>query len=170
MDPDTIVSVTWMNGDLETEIQAASETNARVLISGEGSVARRLAADTIHQQSRRRSKPFVVINGVDFEQVHLESARGGTLLMQEIENVPMADQERLNGFIEAAAAPENDVRLMVATSVQLHDRVAAGTFREDVFYRLNILHLMIPPVRVAIGPDARAPRLEAVARPARNAA
>jgi DNA-binding NtrC family response regulator len=145
MNREPLLELTWLNGDLEDEIQCASQTDHRVMITGESGVGKRFAADMIHRWSSRRRHPFVPINGSDVDPRHLQVAHHGTLFIQDIENVPDPGQSQLLQLVEDADM--HDVRLMTATSVHLVDRVHAGVFRDDLFYRLNVIHLVIPPLR-----------------------
>ena len=75
----------------------------------------------------------------------LDAARGGTLLVSDIENMPPLVQERLIELLnelESARAPAALVRFVAGTTVSLLDRMAGGTFSEQLFYRLNTLHLV----------------------------
>src|SRR5258706_3492722 len=164
MDLDSIVDLKWVtDAKLEDEIRCASQTDARVMITGESGVGKRFAADMIHQLSRRRRAPFVAVNGTDLVETDpskdgseaaracqeglLQTANHGTLLIQEIENIPASAQPQLLRFIDRTTAEGTDVRLMTSTSVQLLERVDTGEFRDDLFYRLNLIHVVIPPLR-----------------------
>ena len=132
---------------LEGEIRDASQTDACVLLSGESGVGKRAAADMIHQLSNRKRGPFVVINGANALGSAATAAQNGTLLIQEIENLNAAAQLQLLRLVDRKTGWGNDVRFMTATSVNLFERVQAGTFRDDLFYRLNIIHVVIQPLR-----------------------
>lgn len=159
-------SLTWVNDamcKLEDEIRYASQTDARVMMTGESGVGKRFAADMIHQLSDRRRAPFVVVHGTDvvaadqskagtdmmrqFQQGLLQTANNGTLLIQDIENLSAPAQVQLLQFIDSTTTQGNNVRLMTATSVHLVERVHTGEFHDDLFYRLNLIHLVIPPLR-----------------------
>jgi DNA-binding NtrC family response regulator len=166
MNSKTSVSLAWVNDAmcrLEEEIRYASQTDAHVMMTGESGVGKRFVADLIHQSSHRRRGAFVVVHGTDvfengptragtdamgtFHQGLLQTANNGTLLIQEIENIPAPAQAQLLRFIENTTTRGNNVRLMTATSVHLLERVHTGSFRDDLFYRLNTVHLVIPPLR-----------------------
>ena len=166
MNLETSLSLAWVNDamrNLKDEIRCASQTHARVMLTGESGVGKRFAADMIHQLSPRWRAPFVVVNGTDvvetapsragsdtmsrFQEGLLRTANNGTLLIQEIENISAPAQTQLLRFIDNTTTQGHNVRLMTATSVSLHERVHAGEFRDDVFYRLNLIHLVIPPLR-----------------------
>jgi DNA-binding NtrC family response regulator len=140
--------------NLEDEIRSASEEEARVMLTGESGVGKRFAADRIHQLSRRQVFPFVAVTGahiVETDALHhealLHAANHGTLLVQEIEKLSAPAQLQLLRFVERTNTNGVSVRLMTATSVPLVGRVNAGEFRGDLFYRLNVIHLVIPPLR-----------------------
>ena len=133
---------------LEDEIRYASRTDACVMLTGESGVGKRGAADLIHQMSYRRRNPFVVVNAADaLHPAAAAAAENGTLLVQEVENLTAAAQLQLLGFVDRTAVGGNNVRLMTATSANLFERVQDGTFRDDLFYRLNVIHFVIQPLR-----------------------
>lgn len=149
---------------------------APVLIQGESGVGKELVARAIHRASGRA--PFVPVNcgalpdqlleselfghargaftGADRETTGLfEAAHGGTLLLDEIAELPLALQPKLLRAIESGEVRRVgeveprvvDVRILAATHRDLEQRVEAGTFREDLFWRLNVLHIDVPPLR-----------------------
>jgi len=152
-------------------------TDANVLICGETGTGKELLARALHRQSRRRGR-FVAVNCSSLPESLIESelfghekgaftgaararkgmfrhADGGTLLLDEIGDMPPAAQQSLLRVIEARAvrpvggAQEVpvDVRIVAATHVALEEAVADGEFREDLFYRLDVIRLEIPPLR-----------------------
>jgi DNA-binding NtrC family response regulator len=135
---------------LEDEIRCASCADTRVMLSGESGVGKRFAADTIHHLSPRHRAPFVVCHAKDFEAENprvLQIGENGTVLIQEIEKVSTAAQLQMLRFIEESMTDRNNVRFMTATGINLFERVERGEFHEDLFYRLNVIHLVIPPLR-----------------------
>ncbi len=152
-------------------------TDARVLITGESGTGKELLARAIHEASPRRNKPFVAINcgaipenlleselfghekgafpGANRSQVGLfQSADGGTLLLDEIGDLPIPLQVKLLrvlqenqirpvGGIEPVAV---NVRVISATHRDLNQLMVSGQFREDLYYRLNVVHIEIPPL------------------------
>jgi DNA-binding NtrC family response regulator len=194
MDPQ-FANLVWANPGmrkLEDEMRCASQTDVNVMLSGENGVGKRSAADMIHQLSHRRRSPFVVINAADVLDVppapkgtaawpvtegFLRAADDGTLLIQDIENIPASAQMQLLRFMDRAATVKRRPRLMTATSSHLFDLVQAGAFRDDLFYRLNVLRFDIPPLRerpediplmfnhyLSLHARAEAPRLSSAAR------
>ena len=147
---------------LEDEMRCASQTDVNVMLTGESGVGKRSAANMIHQLSVRHRSPFVVINAADVlddapsptgatawpvTESFLRAADDGTLLIQDIENIPARAQMQLLRFMERAATIKRRPRLMTATSSRLFELVQAGAFRDDLFYRLNVLRFDIPPLR-----------------------
>jgi DNA-binding NtrC family response regulator len=132
---------------------------ARVLITGESGVGKDVLARFIHAKSRRADRPFVILSAVGlaepalavaFDQA-LTEARGGTLFLDEISELPLKLQGRLlrlleGGLISADGQPW-DHRVVASTTRDLGDLVANGQFREDLMYRLKVVHLHVPPLR-----------------------
>jgi DNA-binding NtrC family response regulator len=160
----------------ETCIRTAA-TKATVLILGETGTGKDLVARAIHRRSGRSGR-FVALNcGAVPESLidsqlfgHVEGAftgavgskeglfrhaEGGTLLLDEIGNIPLSAQSRLlralqNETIRPVGGHEEiptDVRVVAATSASLEAAITAGTFREDLFYRLDVIRLILPPLR-----------------------
>lgn len=177
---------------LEDEMRCAGQTDVNVMLSGESGVGKRSAANMIHQLSHRRRSPFVAINAADVlnappsprgtaawpvTEGFLQAADDGTLLIQDIENIPAQAQMQLLRFTERAATLKKRARLMTATSSHLFDLVQTGAFRDDLFYRLNVIRFVIPPLRerpediplmfshyLALHARTEAPRLSSAAR------
>lgn len=149
-----------------------------VLITGESGTGKEVLANCIHKRSSRKNKPFVAINCAAIPENLLESelfghARGaftgavrakkglfesahqGTLLLDEIGDMPLVLQVKLLRVLESQsfrAVGESrerqvDVRVIAATAQDLESAVAEGTFREDLYYRLNVVRMTIPPLR-----------------------
>ncbi len=150
-------------------------TDARVLITGESGTGKELLARAIHKASPRRNKPFVAVNCSAMAEELLESelfghlrgsfsgatkdhrglfqtADGGTLLLDEIGDMPMRLQVKLlRALQENAIRPLGgsedipvNVRVISATHRDLQQLMAAGQFREDLYYRLNVVHIEMP--------------------------
>ena len=145
---------------LEDEMRVASESDASVMLTGENGVGKRYAANMIHQFSHRRRAPFVALNAAevmktappatapgDVDEGFLHVAEDGTLLFQEIEHIPAPAQLQLLAFMDRTTRAKGHVRLMTATTSHLFKLVQAGTFRDDLFYRLNVIRFTIPPLR-----------------------
>jgi two-component system nitrogen regulation response regulator NtrX len=163
---------------LRAEIRKAAPTNGRVLITGENGTGKELISRLIHQQSRRRDKRFVEINGAAVPDDMIESelfgamkghgphtakdkkgklllADGGTLFLDEVGELSLKTQAKLNQALESqsfeplgANEPVSfDARIIAATSRNLKDLIQQGRFWEDLFFKLNVIPLTIPPLR-----------------------
>ena len=125
-------------------------TDARVLITGESGTGKELLARAIHRASPRRAKPFVTANCSALTDEQLDgalfrSAEGGTLLLDEIGALPMPTQLKLLQALSEATAPSN-VRVISATNHDLQALLTSGQFRDDLYYRLNVVHIELPPL------------------------
>ena len=132
---------------------------ARVLISGESGVGKDVLARFIHARSRRAAQPFVLLSAVGLPEQSLGTqlnaaiggAGGGTLFLDEISELPLTLQARVLRLLEGGlSAPDGqpfDLRVIASTTRDLGELVAHGQFREDLMYRLNVVHLHVPPLR-----------------------
>jgi len=125
-------------------------TDARVLITGESGTGKELLARAIHKASPRRAKPFVAVNCSTLTEDTLDaalfrSAEGGTLLLDEIGALPMRAQVKLLQVLQDEASPLN-VRLISASNHDLQALLTSGQFREDLYYRLNVVQIELPPL------------------------
>ncbi len=162
---------------VETAREVATK-DVTVLLRGENGTGKGVLAKAIHQWSPRADEPFVTVHCPSLSKDLLESelfghakgaftgatetnpgrvsqAEGGTLLLDEIGDLPLGLQPKLLRFIEEKAyervgdpvTRSADVRLLAATNQNLEAAVDAGTFRQDLLYRLNVIELTIPPLR-----------------------
>lgn len=144
-------------------------TNSRVLITGEPGSGKDVAARLLHRTSRRAEGPFVVLNcasiGPDrFESILfgdgtgpglLERAHGGTLFLDEIADMPLETQARIvrvlqeQRFRRAGDGEdiESDARIVAASNRDLQAAMEGGQFRQDLYYRLNVVPVEMPPLR-----------------------
>jgi DNA-binding NtrC family response regulator len=156
----------------------AARTNADVLIEAESGTGKELLARFIHEASSRREKPFIAVNCAAVPEHLLESelfghvrgaftgatatkagkfelAHGGTLLLDEIGEMPVNLQPKLLRALQERAFErlgdnrtiEVDIRVIATTNVSLHSMVEQGRFRADLYYRLNVIPLSLPPLR-----------------------
>ena len=164
---------------LMKNIAQVARSRATVLIHGETGTGKELIAAAIHQNSNRKDKPFVRLNCASLSETLLESelfghergaftgavgrregrfrqADGGTLMLDEVSEIPPAVQIKLLRFLqekefERVGGNETlkvDVRVVAATNRDLKQRVDEGLFREDLYYRLKVVQLDVPPLRV----------------------
>lgn len=164
--------------DIATLIRKVAPTNSTVLITGESGVGKEVVARAIHHFSEQHDKLFLPVNCGAIPEDLLESqlfghlkgaftgavaaqeglfqrARGGTIFLDEIGDLPLSLQVKLHRAIEqkevlpvGSTNPARvEVRIIAATNRVLKDEVARGTFREDLYYRLNVLEIHVPPLR-----------------------
>ena len=125
-------------------------TNMPVLITGESGTGKSLIARAIHDFSDRRSQPFVVVSGVDLEDMDgpsaaLARAKGGSLLFDEVGDLSDTAQGRIVRMLDALG--DTAPRIMATSQTDLMDRLDSGTFRQDLFYRLGGVTLHVPSLR-----------------------
>ena len=159
-------------------IGRVAQTDATVLIQGESGTGKDLIAKTIHYNSLRRGKPLVTVNCGALTETLLASelfghtkgaftgavkdtigrfqaADGGTLVLDEISEIPLNTQKTLLRVIEEkefekvgeSRSTKVDVRIISTTNRKLQEEVVKGNFREDLYYRLSIVPVTIPPLR-----------------------
>lgn len=154
-------------------LKRVAGTGSRVLITGGAGLGKEVAARLLHGWSQRANGPFIIVNaarmtperveeelfGVERENdlVHpglLEQAHGGTLFLDEIADMPVATQARIlrvltdQSFTRVGGQRmvKVDVRVVSATARDLPTEIADGRFREDLYYRLNVVPVVIPPL------------------------
>jgi len=132
--------------EIQHELECAARSDAKVLITGESGVGKEVVARLIHQQGRRRDAPFIALNcaGVSESALSgcLEQAHGGTVFLDEVGELSLPMQVTLLRFLE-----HGDVRIIASTKRNLHAELSDEQFREDLYYRLNVIHIVIPPLR-----------------------
>jgi DNA-binding NtrC family response regulator len=165
-------------GEVKQQILRVADLDISVLISGESGTGKELVARALHRQSQRADGPFVAINCAALPESLLESelfghvkgaftdarearkglfveACGGTLLLDEIAELPLALQPKLLRVLEdhkvralgGSHEIDCDVRILASSHCNLEEAVADGTFRSDLYYRLNVIQLELPPLR-----------------------
>ena len=153
-------------------LKRVAGTGSRVLITGPAGVGKEIAARMLHNWSARIAAPFVVVSAArmaperveeelfgseDGDQVRpglLERAHGGTLFLDEIADMPLPTQGKIlrvlteQSFVRVGGqrTVRVDVRVLSATARPLADAIAAGLFREDLYYRLNVVPVHLPPL------------------------
>ncbi len=164
--------------ELYAMVQKAAPTDANVLLQGESGTGKELVAQAIHDLSGRRDGPFLALNCGAMPQNLIgselfghergsftgatrqhkgcfERAAGGTLLLDEISEMPLELQVHLLRVLEAGTMRRLggdrdiriDVRVIAATNQDLESAVAEGKFREDLYFRLMVLPIVLPPLR-----------------------
>jgi len=159
--------------DLRSQLQKLSRVDTWVLLRGESGVGKAQAARYLHTISNRQSGPMVELAvgsiapentlqelfGSEVEgQIHrgcLDLANGGSLLIEEVAEMDKETQRRLNSALEAGSfmrlggreSIDLNVRVITTSSADLEAAVQAGDFREDLYYRLNVVPVTIPPLR-----------------------
>jgi two-component system response regulator HydG len=164
--------------DVMDLVARVSSADATVLITGESGTGKEVVARVIHRRSRRRGGPFIAVNCAAVPETLLESelfghargaftdakaphvglfsrAEGGTLLLDEIGDMPLSLQPKLLRVLEDRTVrpvggreeQRVDVRLLASTNRDLESAIEEGRFREDLYYRINVVQIALPPLR-----------------------
>ncbi len=159
-------------------VRVIADSDSSVLVTGETGTGKEMIANLIHQSSARRHKPFVPVSCAILTETLIESelfghergaftgaikdrpgrfelAQGGTIFLDDIDDVPMSIQVKLlrvlqNRTVERLGGTRTipiDVRVITGSKRSLKDVVAEGRFRDDLFYRLNVIPINLPPLR-----------------------
>ena len=177
----TIVGDSSQIEQVKVAIDKVSNTNANVLITGESGTGKELIARAIHSKSNRSNQSFIPLNcaslpeslleselfgiekgiatGVSKRTGYFELADKGTLFLDEVGEMSLAMQAKLlralqeHTFIRVGGIQEIhvDVRVIAATNRELNGAIEKGEFREDLFYRLNVFPIHLPPLRERAG-------------------
>jgi two-component system, NtrC family, response regulator len=157
-------------------VKRAAPTDATILLVGDSGTGKKLLAQTIHEESPRHAKPFVTVRCAALSETLLDwelfgderasavgmrrhegriwQAAEGTLFLEEVGDLPLSIQVKLLQALEGRGLERHGaiqkrathVRLIAATNRDLRGEVAAGRFREDLFYRLNVVAVTLPPL------------------------
>jgi two-component system response regulator GlrR len=169
-----IVTRSQLMEDRLKQANRAAGTESPIMLTGESGTGRELFARAIHAASARREKPFIVVTcraadddvleaelfgresvsggAIEPSSGAFQSAHEGTLLLNEIGDLPMELQIKLVGALRddhestGKNRARTDVRLICTTSGDLKQLIAAGLFREDLYYRINVLPIEVPPL------------------------
>ncbi len=162
---------------LRLAIERVAPTGSRVLFAGPPGSGKEVAARLLHRRSKRASGPFVVLNCATMHPDRLETelfglersgegegaakigfleqAHGGTLLLDEVADMPLETQGKILRVLQeqtfervgGKTRVEVDVRVIAATARDLQSEMTAGRFRQDLFYRLNVVPMRLPPLK-----------------------
>ncbi len=177
-EPKVIIGQSQSMKGVEDLVLKVSPTDSTVLISGESGTGKELVAKAIHRHSRRKDKPFVVVDcgslvenlfeselfghvkgsftgATETKYGRFELANGGTIFFDEIGNISINFQIKLLRVLQereitkvgSSQVIKVDVRIIAATNKDLQKVVKEGTFREDLFYRLSVVPIALPPLR-----------------------
>ncbi len=162
--------------NLQQVLDRVAQSNSRVLLTGEAGTGKNLAAHYIHANSKRGEKPLMSINCVTEHPERLEEelfgttkgynnerekqsifelVNGGTLLLDEVAHLPIELQGKLVRVLQEESYQKLgsserhtiDIRFIATTQDDLEDIIAQGKFREDLYYRLNVVPIQMPPLR-----------------------
>jgi DNA-binding NtrC family response regulator len=159
-------------------VKVLSRSDSSVIITGESGTGKEVIANMLHHQSARRHQPFVAVSCALFSESLIETelfghergaftgaikdkpgrfelAQGGTLFLDDIDDVPLSMQVKLlralqNRQVERVGGTRTipvNVRIITGAKRDLKQMVAEGKFREDLYYRLNVLPIVLPPLR-----------------------
>lgn len=172
-----VVGETAAMKKLMSDLSRIAPSNANILLTGESGTGKEVLANMLHKMSQRASKPWIAVNCANFSDTLLESelfghekgaftnatkkdglfqvADSGTLFLDEISTMKLDLQSKLLRVLEDKSirkvgsniSIKVDVRIVAATNRDLAEMVAAGQFREDLYHRLNVVQLRLPPLR-----------------------
>lgn len=167
--PSDLIGSSPAMAGLRQIIERVAHTNSRVLITGEPGTGKEVVARNIHRMSSRAKAPFVVLNCATMHPDHLEKelfgqgghagfleqAHTGTLFLDEVSDMPLETQGKVVRVLQEQKFQrlggqdhiEVDVRIIASTNRDLLEEVQAKRFRQDLFYRLNVVPVPIPPLR-----------------------
>ncbi|MBL94879.1 MAG: sigma-54-dependent Fis family transcriptional regulator [Magnetovibrio sp.] len=162
--------------EIRQVIEKAGRTNSRILISGPPGSGKEVVARMLHTQSSRSGGPFIVVNCAAMLPDHMETelfgeegaenssrpkkiglfeqAHTGTLLLDEVSDMPLETQGKIVRTLQdqiftrvgGSKRVETDVRVIATATQNLNEQIKLGQFREDLFYRLNVVPIQLPPL------------------------
>lgn len=175
---ETIIGESLALSHIMNKINQVATTDSTVLLLGETGTGKDLVANCLHMRSRRAHQPFIRVNCAALPETLIESelfghekgaftgaqklklgrfelANGGTLVLDEIGELPLALQAKLlraiqNGDFERLGSQKtihSDVRLIASTNRNLQEMIAQGKFRPDLYYRLHVFPITVPPLK-----------------------
>lgn len=157
--------------EIQRIIEKIADSESPVLLEGEFGSGKQMVARSLHNASRRAAAPFKVLQCSALPEELLEAelfgspgsraetlfarAAGGTVLLEEIQVLPMRLQSKLESFLEEIAARRSlgdipakmDIRFVASSAKPLQEAVNAGTFREDLYYKISVIPIEVPPLR-----------------------
>jgi len=171
-----LVGASIASNQLRQQIERVAPTGSRVLIAGAPGVGKEVVGRLLHARSRRSGGPFVAVNCATMHPDRLElelfgcetavngsprkigtfeRAHGGTLFLDEVADMPIETQGKIVRVLQeqtfervgGSNRVEVDVRVVASTNRELGAEIAAGRFREDLFYRLNVVPIRVPALR-----------------------
>jgi two-component system, NtrC family, nitrogen regulation response regulator NtrX len=171
-----LVGASLATNQLRQQIERVAPTGSRVLIAGAPGVGKEVVGRLLHARSRRSGGPFVAVNCATMHPDRLElelfgsetavngsprkigtfeRAHGGTLFLDEVADMPLETQGKIVRVLQeqtfervgGSNRVEVDVRVVASTNRELGGEIAAGRFREDLFYRLNVVPIRVPSLR-----------------------
>jgi two-component system nitrogen regulation response regulator NtrX len=169
---DTLIGDSAALKEMRQQIERIAPTNSRVMITGEAGTGKEVVARSIHKMSDRCDKSFMALNcaalhperleeelfGIErdgiFQKGVLELSHGGTLLLDEVADMPLETQGKILRVLQdnkihpvrSQKIIEIDVRILASTNRNLQEAIKEGSFREDLYYRLNVVTLNILPL------------------------
>ncbi|HTW50510.1 MAG TPA: sigma-54 dependent transcriptional regulator [Stellaceae bacterium] len=171
-----LVGASLATNQLRQQIERVAPTGSRVLIAGAPGVGKEVVGRLLHSRSRRSGGPFIAVNCATMHPDRLElelfgsetpvngsprkvgtfeRAHGGTLFLDEVADMPIETQGKIVRVLQeqtfervgGSNRVEVDVRVVASTNRELSSEIAAGRFREDLFYRLNVVPIRVPSLR-----------------------
>jgi two-component system nitrogen regulation response regulator NtrX len=170
-----LLGVSPVIAQLRQAIERVAPTGSRVLVTGQPGVGKEVVTRLLHRLSKRAGGPFVVVNCAAMHPERMEAelfgiegsgeseakigtfeqAHGGSLVLDEVADMPLETQGKIVRVLQeqtfervgGSKRVEVDVRVMATTNRDLQSEIASGRFREDLFYRLNVVPLRLPALR-----------------------